>query len=221
MSIEIQRNWTFERTDIAQEFDRHVREQLPWYDLATGALAHIARHYIPADGLVYDIGASTGNIGRSINDVLEDRKARLIGLEASREMCERYAGPGICLHKDALEFDFDPFDVGIMFLTLMFMPIGRRRNFLLNLEDQLNPGGALIIVDKLEGGSGYLSTIMRRLTLAGKVATGTASDQIIAKELSLAGVQRPITERFIPTLFPNAYEFFRFGEFVGYVVEKS
>ena len=56
--MDIPREWTFENTDVASGFDRHVREQLPWYDLVTGAVAHIARHYIPKDGLVYDIGAS-------------------------------------------------------------------------------------------------------------------------------------------------------------------
>ena len=45
--MDIPTNWTFETSGVAQGFDRHVREQLPWYDLATNAILHVARHYIP------------------------------------------------------------------------------------------------------------------------------------------------------------------------------
>jgi tRNA (cmo5U34)-methyltransferase len=84
--VDIPSNWTFETSAVASGFDRHVREQLPWYDLATNAITHIARHYIPEGGLVYDLGAATGNIGRAVAPVLADRGARLIGIEPSAEM---------------------------------------------------------------------------------------------------------------------------------------
>ncbi len=93
--MEIPREWTFKNAQIAKAFDKHVREQLPWYDLVTGALAHIARHYIPQGGLVYDIGASTGNIGRALAPTLKERKARLVGIESSNEMCGQYPSPSI------------------------------------------------------------------------------------------------------------------------------
>ena len=42
--MDIPTNWTFETSGVAKGFDRHVREQLPWYDLATNAILHVARH---------------------------------------------------------------------------------------------------------------------------------------------------------------------------------
>src|SRR5690606_24935311 len=93
--------WTFEDGRVASAFDRHVREQLPWYDLATGAVAHICRHYIPDGGLVYDIGASTGNIGRAIEKTLEQRRARLVAIEPSKAMRDMYVGPGTVVGADA------------------------------------------------------------------------------------------------------------------------
>jgi tRNA (cmo5U34)-methyltransferase len=50
-------DWSFRDERIAAAFERHVREQLPWYELATGAAAHVARHYLPERGTVYDLGA--------------------------------------------------------------------------------------------------------------------------------------------------------------------
>lgn len=210
-------DWTFRNVAVAQAFDDHVREQLPWYDLASGAVAHIARHYIPDHGVVYDVGASTGNIGRLLSDSLEARQARLLAVEPSEQMADVYNGPGTLIRADALTVEYEPFDVAVLMLVVMFMPVSEREQYLRRLYQFLRPGGAMIVMDKVDATCGYLATVLRRLTLAGKVATGCNADEIIAKELSLAGLQRPID----PSILPGEPEmFFRFGEFAGWLIEK-
>lgn len=218
--MDIPTNWTFKNKSVAENFDKHVREQLPWYELATGAATHIARHYIPDNGLVYDIGASTGNMGRALADTLEVRKAKFIAIEPSPEMCEKYFGPDELVMADALDYDFEEYDVCICFLVLMFIPPEKRRTFLKKLSSKIKQGGALIVFDKTETHGGYISTVLHRLTIAGKVATGVSSEEIINKELSLSGVQRPLPSKFIEFTCANATEIFRFGEFAGWVIER-
>ena len=124
--MKIPDNWTFKNTGVADGFDAHVREQLPWYDLATDCVTHIVRHYLPESGLVYDIGASTGNIGRAIAPILEDRKATLIAIEESEEMAAKYDAPGTVECMDAYQVAYQPFDVAICFLVLMFLPVNEQ-----------------------------------------------------------------------------------------------
>ena len=215
--INIPTDWTFKNTEVAKGFDAHVREQLPWYDLAAGATAHVARHYIPENGLVYDIGASTGNVGKLLSDSLTARNARLTALETAEEMVTIYDGPGTVLTEDARYHNYEPHDVAILFLVLMFIPVADRPQLLQTIYDNIEIGGAMIVVDKADESCGYLATILRRLTLAGKVATGTDSNAIVAKELSLAGIQRPIDTNILPS---EPHIFFKFGEFTGWVIEK-
>ncbi|MFN7185211.1 MAG: methyltransferase [Alphaproteobacteria bacterium] len=215
--MDIPREWTFENTKVASGFDRHVREQLPWYDLVTGAVAHIARHYIPRNGLVYDIGASTGNIGQAIEETIVERKAKLVGIEASAEMCARYKAPGELVQIDALDYRFQPYDLAICYLVLMFLPVGKRQEFIDYLKSLIKPGGALLIVDKCEAATGYEATVFWRLTLAGKIAAGVDAESVIAKELSLSGVQRPLDPAM---LGDDAVQWFRFGDFAGWIVTK-
>ncbi len=215
--MDIPREWTFENTKVASGFDRHVREQLPWYDLVTGAVAHIARHYIPKGGLVYDIGASTGNIGQAIEETITERKAKLVGIEASAEMCARYKAPGELVQIDALDYRFQPYDLAICYLVLMFLPVGKRQEFIDYLKSLIKPGGALLIVDKCEAATGYEATVFWRLTLAGKIAAGVDAESVIAKELSLSGVQRPLDPAM---LGDDAVQWFRFGDFAGWIVTK-
>ncbi|MDX2095611.1 MAG: class I SAM-dependent methyltransferase [Alphaproteobacteria bacterium] len=211
------KEWTFENAQVASGFDSHVREQLPWYELVTGAVAHIARHFIPKGGLVYDIGASTGNIGRALEETLKARKAQLIGIEASAEMCAKYDAPGELVQIDALDYRFQPYDLAICYLVLMFMPVEKRPAFIASLKSLIKPGGALLIVDKCEASSGYEATVFWRLTLAGKVAAGADARNIIAKELSLGGVQRPLDPAM---LGDDATLWFRFGDFAGWLITK-
>lgn len=215
--MDIPREWTFENTKVASGFDRHVREQLPWYDLVTGAVAHIARHYIPKNGLVYDIGASTGNIGQAIEETIIERKAKLVGIESSAEMCARYKAPGDLVQIDALDYRFQPYDLAICYLVLMFLPVGKRQEFIDYLKSLIKPGGALLIVDKCEAATGYEATVFWRLTLAGKIAAGVDAQSVIAKELSLSGVQRPLDPAM---LGDDAVQWFRFGDFAGWIITR-
>ncbi len=213
--MEIPRDWTFKTSDVAAGFDQHVREQLPWYDIMSGAVAHIARHYIPAGGTVYDLGCSTGNIGKLLADIIAARRATFIPIDNAESMRSEYQGPGEFTVADVGTMDFQPFDVAVSFLCLMFIPKAKRAGLIARLRDKCNSGGAIIIVDKMQNIGGYLGTITSRLTLAGKVAANVPSEQIIAKEMSLSGVQRPLAANELD----GAVEIFRFGEFAGWVIE--
>lgn len=213
--MKIPPEWTFASEEVAAHFDGHVRGQLPWYDLVSDAVVEVARHFIPEGGLVYDVGCSTGNIGRRLAGTLEAKRAEFIGIEKSESMAARYVGPGRVVVGDALAYEFERFDVAIVFLTLMFFPVSERGAFLRRLRSRMRPGGAIIIVEKTLPVGGWLSTVFSRVTLRAKLASGEAASSILEKELSLGGSQRPIDPEI---LGPDAVEFFRFGDFAGYVV---
>lgn len=216
MGLQPPKNWTFKNHTVAEEFDNHVREQLPWYDLTTEAVVHIARHYIPENGVVYDFGASTGNIGNALRDILSTRNAKFIPIDNSEEMRAQYRGPGVLHISDIIGFIPEEFDVAICFLTLMFLPPAGQIKFLSDLRKQARPGGCIIIVDKEKAVRGYAATVLWRLALAFKRKAGVTAEEIIAKELSLSGVQRPISK---DILGPDAVRFFKMGEFSGWFIE--
>jgi tRNA (cmo5U34)-methyltransferase len=211
--------WTFRSPELAGAFDRHVREQLPWYDLATGAVAHFARHYVPQDGVIIDVGCSTGNIGRALQPMLEARGARLIGIDSSAEMANVYDGPGEFVVSDVREFDFEARrpDLVVCFLALMFVPVADRAGLVSRIVGAVRLGGAVIVFDKFEPRQGYLGVANYRLTLAAKYEAGAPPEEIIRKELSIAGLQRPLSERDLP----DFVEIFRFGDFAGLIAEKN
>jgi tRNA (cmo5U34)-methyltransferase len=202
-------DWKFE--NIATEFDSHVREQLPWYDLVIDSIAFIVKNYIPKNGKIYDIGGSTGNVKKLLIETISDRNLDYYILDNVSEMNPDILG-------DAVEYDYQPFDCAILNLTLMFIPVKHRRELLLSLYDKLNVGGCIIIVDKFIQNESYISTIFRRMTINWKFNNGVSCDSIVEKELSLSGIQIPLYHTDIE--YYRAQKFFQFGEFSGYVISK-
>lgn len=207
--------WTFKSDYIANNFDAHVREQLPWYDIITNAVAHIIRAYLPENGVVYDIGASTGNIEIKIANLIKERNADFIAIDESESMKKAYRGKNLII-ANATKFDYKNFDVAVMFLSLMFFNVTERRSFINNLRSKINHGGAIIIVDKTLPSDTYSSFVTSKLNILFKKERGIPSDEIIEKELSLVGMQRPLDRGMF---LDYGYEWFRLGDFSGWIIE--
>ena len=214
--MNVPKDWSFESSEVAKHFNTHVREQLPWYEMLTKTVGLIARHYIQQGGRIYDIGCE-------LSDVIDHRKAHLVAIDNSEAMKAEYHGKGEFILADATEYDYKPFDLAILYLVVQFIPLERRKPLLEKLIEQCKTGGAVVMVDKYssETDASYIQTIKRRITLMGKTLTGTPSEEIVAKELSLSGVQRPVDPAdLFSGLGVKAHEFFRFGEFAGWIIAK-
>lgn len=210
-------DWTFDDSTLAEHFGEHVREQLPWYDIATDAVACIARQYVARGGLVYDLGAATGNIGKALRPMLDERGANLIAVEPSHQMAEAYEARGTVLVMGMEDVEPAPYDLAIAFLTFMFVNPAAVLAEIDRWLDAAKPSGALVLVERTTPVGGYPSLVMSRLTLDAKHRAGVDGEAIIRKELSLSGIQRPIDPE--PLLDRGAVEFFRFADFGGYLLE--
>ena len=78
-------------------------------------------------------------------------------------------------------------------------------------------GGVIIVVDKFQLFDGYLVTAISRLTLSTKIASGCSCEDIVKKELSISGVQRPMKTDDLKYFT----KWLQVGEFAGYIFEKT
>lgn len=216
------KSWTFNTPEIAGTFDSHVREQLPWYDMVSDAVAYITRNYLPEFGIVVDIGASTGNMIDKLMPLKRERYADIIAIERSSEMCKvmqrKYEKvEDIYIQNNSvINHKLPTADVFIVFLTMMFLPIGDRKALINAMRANCRRGGVIIVVDKVADHGGYFSTVLKRLTMQFKLQQGAKPEDVLTKEMSLAGVQIPIDPAI---LGDDAKLFFRMGEFAGWVIE--
>ena len=217
---EIPQNWTFKDESVASNFNAHVSSQLPWYGMATQLIAHLATHYLPEKGRMYDLGTSTGNITKALASVLDGRSVDTVGLDNSKEMLNKWDGYGRTICTDLAKFEPKPFDVGVCFLTLMFLPPVEQEKTLKRFLTQMREGGCFIMFEKTVAADGYLGVSMFRFTMAQKYNQGVSLSAILEKELSLIGVQRPIKDSIFNQEGVKVTQIFQFGDFKGWVFEK-
>ena len=215
-------SWTFETKEIAETFDSHVREQLPWYDMVTDAVVYIARNYLPEYGVVVDIGASTGNMVDKLMPLTFERMADVVAIEKSISMCDvlknkyKKSDCVVVENSDVTRGDLPKANVYILFLTMMFIPIDKRKALMDSMRANCKQGGVIVVVDKICDHGGYFATVLKRLTMQFKLQQGAKPEDVLNKEMSLAGVQIPIDPAILGV---DAKQFFRMGEFAGWVIE--
>lgn len=215
-------SWTFDTPEIANTFDAHVREQLPWYDMVTDAVVYIARNYLPEYGVVVDIGASTGNMVDKLMPLTFERMADVVAIEKSISMCDvlknkyKKSDCVVVENSDVTRGDLPKANVYILFLTMMFIPIDKRKALIDSMRANCKQGGVIVVVDKVCDHGGYFATVLKRLTMQFKLQQGAKPEDVLNKEMSLAGVQIPIDPAILGA---DAKQFFRMGEFAGWVIE--
>ena len=216
--MKIPEDWTFKDRSVAKNFDTHVAEQLPWYYMAQSMVAHLIRCYLPCGGTLIDLGCSTGGITKSVKDVISARGARAVSVDNSKEMIDIFDGCGEKILGDMTDNTlFKKFDVCCVFLSIMFLPVKERGAFIDSLIEKKQEGGAIIIVDKVTQSAGYLGASISKLTISNKMSGNNSSDDILKKELSLCGIQRPICPDLLES--KGFVRWLQIGEFVGWIKE--
>lgn len=147
---------------VTNVFDDMVVRSVPFYPEVQRMIAEIARDYAQPNTNVYDLGCSTGTTIINLNEYL-DKSITLNGIDASEEMLAKCrsnikkAGikSNVILEKGDLNkpVKLKNASAVIMCLTLQFVRPLKRTQLLQSIFDQLNPGGVIILFEKVLGES--------------------------------------------------------------------
>lgn len=144
--------------NVASVFDDMVNRSVPFYGEIQRMLAELAADHAREGSFVYDLGCSTGTTMIGM-DTLVEKSIRFIGLDDSQEMLDK------CKAKfDEIKFE-RPYElrctdlsegveihnasVVVLCLTLQFVRPIYREKLVHDICKGLNPGGVLILVEKI------------------------------------------------------------------------
>ena len=225
--------WKFDE-NVTRCFDDMLRRSIPDLRGMRTLVASLAMKFAPEgdeEARVLDLGTSRGGALRAVRDVLP--KADLVGVEVSAPMIDaaRQHFKGDDLAK-ILELDLRTdyptglFDITLSVLTLQFTPIEYRLEILRRAFEATKPGGALIVVEKVIGGSARLDRKMIDIYYEGKSAMGYPREEIERKRLALEGILVPLTASMNEELlslsgFREIDCFWRWMNFAGWIAVKS
>ena len=189
--------WEFTPAVVA-EFDQHVRQSVPFYDVIQDAVAELSDWLAPDGSLIVDMGCSTGTTLAAILARHPDRQYDLIGYDTSQPMLDAAkakigAHPflGIADPIDAGRLAHTAADLTLALFTLQFLPAAARTATLLEARRSSSETGAILIAEKLRVPDSRWAEVATELSWDVKAVAGIPSESIRAKARALRGVLTP------------------------------
>ncbi len=145
---------------VAQVFDDMVSRSVPYYLEMQRMIGELAGNHAIAGTEVYDLGCSTGSTLITMDPSVAN-DVKFVGIDDSQEMLNKCDAKlkelGITREYElrcadlAKDFTINNASVVVLCLTLQFVRPMHREQLLKRVFAGLNPGGALILVEKILG----------------------------------------------------------------------
>jgi tRNA (cmo5U34)-methyltransferase len=188
-------DWSF--SGFGPQFDAHVVGHLPHYDLTTDLAAYVASYALPRDGLVADLGCSTGQSIQCIAQSIPERQFRAVGYDLDESMLalakDRLAGyPSVTFHvehRDLVlhELEHEQANVTLALWTLQFLPLDSWHGVLARARERSHRDGVLLVAAKTRLPDARWQEIGDGAVADWKAAHGVTPEEALVKARSLRG----------------------------------
>jgi tRNA (cmo5U34)-methyltransferase len=190
--------WTF-GDGVAASFDAHVTRSVPFYRETHRLIEHLSDDLLAPGSRVYDLGCSTGLLTHRLATRHATRAVEVVGVDCEPEMvararCRCASCPSVTIvEADVAAFELLPADLVVAHYTLQFVSPPVRAGTVERIASALDPGGALLLFEKVRAPDARLDALMTARYHDWKRAQGYRDSEIAAKALSLEGVLEPFT----------------------------
>lgn len=221
--------------NVANVFDDMVNRSVPFYDEIQRMMAELAADHAKQGGDIIDLGCSTGTTMIGM-DTMVKKDIKFIGIDDSPEMLDKcklkLMEIGFSRNYELRCADLNQgvkvnnASVVVLCLTLQFVrPIYRER-LLKNIYEGINPGGALILVEKILAEEGQFNRDFINYYYNYKRRNHYSEMEISQKREALENVLIPykLSENITllrDTGFAHCEVFFKWYNFAGLIATKK
>ncbi|HAZ80725.1 MAG TPA: carboxy-S-adenosyl-L-methionine synthase CmoA [Porticoccaceae bacterium] len=219
---------------VVAVFPDMISRSVPGYATILSHCGELASRYVQPETNCYDLGCSLGATSLAIQSRIEGRQATIVGIDNSQAMLERcteilqkkHSNTSIkLLHQDISDTEITNASMVVMNFTLQFIPMAQRLDLVEKIYAGLNPGGCLVISEKLRFEPESLNSLLSDLHHRFKRAQGYSSLEISQKRDSIENVLIPETldthlERLRACGFQSASPWFQCFNFCSLVAIK-
>jgi tRNA (cmo5U34)-methyltransferase len=218
---------------VVSVFPDMINRSVPGYSLVVPMIGLLARQFAQDHSNLYDLGCSLGAVSLAMRGAVRARQARILAVDNSPGMIRQLAatleasrGSGrpevFALHQDILETRIENASVVVLNFTLQFVDPGKRAGLLQRIAEGLNPGGALILSEKVRFDDPREQELQTHWHHEFKRAQGYSDLEIAHKRDALENVMRPDSlpqhhDRLKAAGFGPVYQWFQGFNFVSLV----
>ena len=217
---------------VVEVFDDMVRRSVPGYDSMIQMIGLIARMYGQDNTNYYDLGSSTGAISLAIALNNKHQKNTFFAIDNSEEMvskCKQNLESKIdnlqATCADINQIHIENASIVVLNLTLQFIDVKDRSNLIKKIYEGLNPGGVLIISEKIHFEDKETQDQITNLHIDFKKENGYSELEIANKRQAIENVLITDTkaihiERLKDSGFKDTSCFFQCLNFVSFLSVK-
>jgi tRNA (cmo5U34)-methyltransferase len=218
--------------EVVEVFDDMVRRSVPGYDSMIQMIGLIARMYGQDYTNYYDLGSSTGAISLAIALNNKHQKNTFFAIDNSEEMvskCKQNLESKIdnlqATCADINQIHIENASIVVLNLTLQFIDVKDRSNLIKKIYEGLNPGGVLIISEKIHFEDKETQDQITNLHIDFKKENGYSELEIANKRQAIENVLITDTkaihiERLKDSGFKDTSCFFQCLNFVSFLSVK-
>lgn len=196
------------QTVMGFKFDQHVvdvfpdmiKRSVPGYATIISMIGTLAERYVKADTHAYDLGSSLGAATLAMRHRIAAANCKIISVDNSAAMIDRCqtiidADSGevdVQLHCANIEdIKLSNASMVVLNFTLQFIAPDKRDNIIRRIYAGLNPGGVLILSEKIDFGDAQHDQLMIDLHHNFKRANGYSELEVAQKRTALENVLLP------------------------------
>ncbi len=187
---------------VAAVFPDMIQRSVPGYGTIIEGIQQIARQVVTDDSLCFDLGCSLGAASLAMSHGITADNCRIIAVDNSRAMVERcrlfvdsyhHKTPIEVICGDLQDQTIEQASMVVLNFTLQFIPLEHRDNIIQSIFDGLNPGGVLVLSEKIQFPNSDLNQLMIDLHHQFKRNNGYSELEISQKRNALENVLVPET----------------------------
>ena len=219
---------------VADVFPDMIQRSVPGYGTLITNIGIIAGNYAQNGSDCFDLGCSLGAVTLSMRQRIKADHCRIIAIDNSAAMIERAQRiitednnrvPVVLKQEDIAESSITNASVVVMNFTLQFIDPALRDDLIKKIYAGLQPGGVLIISEKLAFADQNSQQIQQQLHLDFKRANGYSDLEISQKRSALEKVLIPETaaahhQRLQQAGFNQTEQWFQCFNFASFIAIK-
>jgi len=213
---------------VAAVFQDMISRSVPGYSLLLRMIGLYAGIFVQPGSRVYDLGCSLGEASLVIADQADANSCEIIAIDNSAAMIEKCKQHPVSANRiewrceDIRRTGIGNASMVVLNLTLQFLSPDERLPLLKTIFEGLNPGGILVLSEKVEFGDATENQRMQQLYAGFKKTMGYSDMEISQKRNALENVLVPDTEqqhlqRLQSLGFDEIYQCFKGFNFVSYL----
>lgn len=219
---------------VAAVFPDMIQRSVPGYNAIISAIGLLAGRFAREHSVCYDLGCSLGAATLSMRRRISVPNCRIVAVDNSDSMIERFrelltqepsglAVEVVCA--DIRDIAVENASVVVINFTLQFIPVADRLAFLQKVYRGLNPGGILIVSEKLRFDDVRQQNLQTEMHHEFKKAQGYSNLEISQKRTALENVLIPETfgqhqSRLEEAGFCSAEVWFQYFNFASIIALK-